>query len=193
MDAPSLLASVTALRTTSAIDAIAAAAAPLIAALGRGGSPAMAALTMSLTSRTGTIALDVDADWWEGSDARGGGGAEGTVNGGGRRIVAVSDEDGSFSLSSFCSIPPSTTSSLIRSEPPRGWKTDWNWWDAGSGASQDGGASHLDARAVDLYSLSLDMLSVDEDVDAWDRFGPGTGTGERCVSARRMKRPRGNS
>ena len=36
MDAPSLLASVTALRTTSAIDAIAAAAAPLIAALGRG-------------------------------------------------------------------------------------------------------------------------------------------------------------
>jgi spore maturation protein SpmB len=59
MDAPSLLASVTALRTTSAMDAMAAAAPPLIAALGRGGSPAMAALTMSLTSFTGTIALDV--------------------------------------------------------------------------------------------------------------------------------------
>jgi hypothetical protein len=41
------------------MDAMAAAAPPLIAALGRGGSPAMAALTMSLTSFTGTIALDV--------------------------------------------------------------------------------------------------------------------------------------
>lgn len=50
---------------------------------------------------------------------------------------------------------------------------DWNC-DAGvGGASQAGGASHLDARAADLYSLSLDMLSVDEDVDAWDVGGAG--------------------
>ena len=44
------------------------------------------------------------------------------MNGGGRRIVVVSDEDGSFSLSSFSTIPPSTTSSLIRSEAPAAGK-----------------------------------------------------------------------
>ena len=87
----------------------------------------MAALTMSPRHPPNHCA-GVDAGWWEGSAARGGGGPEGTVNGGGRRIVVVSDEDGSFSLSSFSTIPPSTTSSLIRSEAPRGWKTDWNWW-----------------------------------------------------------------